>query len=179
MPDLDELARSSSLPEVCKMCRLAIGMCVYSDSTKAAHISAIQTLEEAVQARLMVAIDAMMPKSAADTEEAGDVSAVSAPEVRSSHTDDAYYALVQQFDSLKDSHADLKTEKEQLQHELELLQEAQGQRSRPDEALLQELDGLRAQLRKSEDSLAEVEAELERRKAMEKDLNKRVSLLKA
>lgn len=193
-PDLDELARSSSSSELSKLCRLAIGITVSSEKTKADHITAIQTLSEVDQGRLMVAIDAVMGAvkpiatspdggmrhTRTDSTETGDgpldSATLAASEKARQEAERAYTSLVEESQTLRSAHEDLTLERDELQKEIDRLkEEAHRQKTSGADVMLKgELDQLRSQLRKSEDHLAEAESEVERLTTTEKDLSKKV-----
>ncbi|CAO1638164.1 unnamed protein product [Parajaminaea phylloscopi] len=195
VPDLDELARTSSNVELCKLCRLAIGITIVSEDTKAEHIAAIQTLPEADQGRLMVAIDAIMGATtpipsggpatdsvSADGEDEGsDTAALTRAKRTAEEMEQRYVALMGEHQQLTDSHEDVVGERDELQKEISRLQESahREKTSGTDALLREEVDRLRSQLRKSEDHLAETEGEVERLSATEKDLNKKITELQA
>lgn len=199
VPDLDELARSSSNVELCKLCRLAIGIAILSDTTKAEHIQAIQTLPEADQGRMMVAIDAVMgatkPLSSSsqytaqqdaassgdhvDADEYVDRESLAKAKQATREIEKAYLALADEHQSFKNAQDDLVAERRELQKEIARLQEsAQREKASGADAILREdVEKLRVQLRKSEDDLAEAESEVERLSSSQKELNKKASLL--
>lgn len=201
MPDVNEIARSSSPAELAKLCKLAIGITIQSDNTKTSHVAAIQTLSQDDQQSLMIAIEQVMSsmghKGASEessggggVESAGDgdasASAATAATLaqleqsRKEHQElqRTYLALVDQHQSLKGSHEDAQTEQHELNKEIERLhEEAERRKTSGGEALLRgEVENLKAQLRKSEDNLAEAENEVERLTKVETDLNKKVGV---
>ncbi|GAC75593.1 hypothetical protein PANT_16c00058 [Moesziomyces antarcticus T-34] len=190
-PDLNAIARSADPEELAKLCLLAIGIAVQSEKNEA-HIAAIQTLDHSHQTQLMVSIERIMSlikqaqdeelaASAADDSNASSRAAAVDPNThgRSSaelaseldtlraEKDDiekTYLVLLETHRSVTSEFQDLKAERDELtaQHQ-EYKKRVEEERNEQADVLLhQQIEKLKAELRRSEDALAELESDNEK-----------------
>ncbi|PWN22323.1 hypothetical protein BCV69DRAFT_140680 [Microstroma glucosiphilum] len=131
-PDLNEIARSSSVTELSKFCKLAIGITIQSEATKAEHVLAIQTLAQEDQQSLMVVIEEVMsgqssiaspPASAVAPSSGGETEGPELQRLRAQHTDleKLYLALMEDHQTLKAGQEDTQNEKEVEDQNSELI----------------------------------------------------------
>lgn len=190
-PDLNAIARSADPEELAKLCLLAIGIAVQSEKNEA-HIAAIQTLDHSHQTQLMVSIERIMSlikqaqdeelaASAADDSTASSRAAAVDPNThgRSSaelaseldtlraEKDDiekTYLVLLETHRSVTSEFQDLKAERDELtaKHQ-EYKKRVEEERNEQADVLLhQQIEKLKAELRRSEDALAELESDNEK-----------------
>ncbi|PWN44214.1 HOOK-domain-containing protein [Ceraceosorus guamensis] len=177
-PDLDAIARHSSLVDLNLLCRLAVGLAVQSDR-RSEHIAAIQTLKQQHQHALMVAIEEVVTASAQpSSSQQEDTTASEGGNFDSRVTDinvtrlkadkealeASYVELARAHELLKTSVQDTELEKAEIAKDLKRLKdEIEVQRREGTEAMLRaDVERLKAELRRSEDNLGEAESEVER-----------------
>ncbi|GAK67054.1 HOOK-domain-containing protein [Moesziomyces antarcticus] len=190
-PDLNAIARSADPEELAKLCLLAIGIAVQSEKNEA-HIAAIQTLDHSHQTQLMVSIERIMSlikqaqdeelaASAADDSTAssrvaavdpnshGKTSAELASELDTlrAEKDDiekTYLVLLETHRSVTNEFQDLKAERDDLnaKHEEYKKRFEEERNEQADVLLHQQIEKLKAELRRSEDALAELESDNEK-----------------
>lgn len=202
VPDLDALARDGSKQDLYKLGSLVIGIAVRSDQANE-HIAAIQSLPLEDQQQLMYTIEQVMgalkpiengaeddTNNNADqtishdllSEEQNDQSGAGSGELKSESSKDnsaemerAYAALLDENRILKNSLEDAQAEKEETAKEhTRFREEVERDRNvQADVLMRQEIERLKASLRRSEDNLAEAESEVERLNASVLDLTKK------
>lgn len=141
----------------------------------------------------MVAIDAIMSatkpsggtrrregssgEDVVDGDGAASSAALSAANKARAEMERTYLSLADSHATLKTAHEDLQSERDALTAELIQLrsERTRSQTFGVDAVLRDELDSLRSQLRKSENQLAEAEAEVERLSAVQKDQTKKLT----
>ncbi|PWN36690.1 uncharacterized protein FA14DRAFT_159102 [Meira miltonrushii] len=201
VPDLDALARDGSKQDLYKLGSLVIGIAVRSDQANE-HIAAIQSLPLEDQQQLMYTIEqvmgALQPIESAEgednnnaeqsisqnllSEEQNDQSGAGSGELKSETSKDnsaemerVYAALLDENRILKNSLEDAQAEKEETAKEhTRFREEVERDRNvQADVLMRQEIERLKASLRRSEDNLAEAESEVERLNASVLDLTKK------
>lgn len=201
IPDLDALARDGSKQDLYKLGSLVIGIAVRSEQANE-HISAIQSLSIEDQQQLMYTIEQVMGALQPienDTEDEGendddqsnnhklinpeqydqsgtgnDVKSVSAKNT-SIEMERMYEVLLEENRSLKHSLEDAQAEKEEaVKEHTRFREEVERDRNvQADVLMRQEIERLKASLRRSEDNLAEAESEVERLNSSVLELSKK------
>lgn len=140
----------------------------------------------------MVAIDAVMSatkeaargggaqqheRGSSDDNETNAAAALAAANQARQEMERSLFSLAEEHATLKSNHEESEAERDSLRRELEQMREERSreQTSGVDVVLKEEVDSLRSQLRKSENSLAEAEQRIERLDALNKEQGKKVS----
>jgi protein HOOK3 len=188
VPDLDLLARDGSRSEICKLGRLALGIAVRSDKASE-HIGAIQSLAIDDQQQIMYTIEQVMsslqPLTRPEDQQVTSVATDTGEDARfdqgTSGEDirQQYSALLERHAALQTGLDDVQSEKEELSREFTRYKEEveRERHAQADVLMRQEIERLKADLRRSEDNFAEAESEVERLNASVVDLSKKAEEL--
>lgn len=200
-PDLNAIARSSDRFELCKLCRLAVGLAVQSAANDV-HIAAIQTLAQGDQHQLMMAIEQVIgtlnAAKPSEEEREADVSAVrdlddeayyasrtrggsdaalEAARAEKETLEKVYMQLLEEHRTLQTAHEDMRAEKDDAVRDLAQVRAKadDAREAHMDVLMRQDIERLKGELRRSEDNLAEAESEVERLGNVMGEMTRKVS----
>ena len=197
-PDLNAIARSSDKQELNKLCLLAIGIAVQSEKNDL-HIAAIQTLSEADQHQLMMAIENIMASiTAGQDDRQDDGQEGSTDEANGDHThqqsnealtadlakaqkerdeiEKAYLQLLEDHKTLQTTLDDTTSEAKDVSSQFEAYKRSveESRNEQADVIMRQEIERLKVDLRRSEDNLAEAENDNEKLIASNEEMKRKM-----
>ncbi|KAF8321421.1 HOOK-domain-containing protein [Cantharellus anzutake] len=187
VPNLQDVAEKHDVAQTLALCRLTLAIAVQGPRNKNA-IERIQRLDEADQRALMFAIEQVMKKIPKRTgEAAGEISMtdddhyyelqndLSRLTVEKETLQKAYQALMGDHRNLQNGLDEALSEKADISsrlHEAELRAD-EYRNSKTDALMRAEIDRLRSEIQKAEDSLITAEAEIEKQSASLSDLTRK------
>ncbi|KAG9304071.1 hypothetical protein G9A89_005981 [Geosiphon pyriformis] len=190
-PNLNLIAKESDVKETMKLCSLIVTLAVQSPN-RAAYIEKIQLLTAESQKGLMVAIERVMQKLEANTQEQLTKQPTSSSEQEFLKATKDHASIIGERDALKKSHQALMEEHRQLRYKFDLIEDdredlkqrlkdlemtmSQSSQSggRNELILKTEIDALRQELLRSENKRHETETMLESSSSLITDLTRRV-----